>query len=228
MDTLSPPIAATALRVSIRRVVMLTAVCGFVEIIGYSDAGNIYPAIMTGNTVQLGATAAAAQWSRFGLIAYAIGAFFIGCMIASLIRQHLRKPPLELGLMAILLLVAGFVRLHPSLRISVELPILALALGMQGETISRFGAVSLQTLVVTNNMVKFSDSFVGRFLVSADRRTKRPELAEVILPGLAWLTYSLAAALGAFVAQHVVFPLLVPAILLIAITADLLFSPERQ
>ncbi len=223
----TPPVPTAALGVSVRRVAMLTTVCGFVEVIGYADASNIYPAIMTGNTVQLGWSLAAGQWSRFGLIGYAIGAFFIGCMIASVIRRHLRHPPVELVLMAILLVAAGFVRLHPALRIPVELPMLALALGMQGETVSRFGAVSLQTLVVTNNMVKFSDAFVGRFFTRGNARGKRPELVEVLLPGLAWLTYSLAAAAGAIVARHMLLPFLVPAALLILITVDLLLVPEK-
>ncbi|WP_347557074.1 YoaK family protein [Robbsia sp. KACC 23696] len=216
----------TALHVSIRRVVMLTMVCGLVEVIGYTDAANIYPAIMTGNTVQLGSTLANAQWSRFGLLCYAIGAFFIGCFIASLIRRHLRRPPLELALMAVLLVGAGFVRTHAALRVMIELPMLALALGMQGETVSRFGAVSLQTLVVTNNMVKFSDAVVGRFLSRRASTEKRPDLAEVLLPGLAWLTYALAAALGALTAHWIAFPLLVPALLLVVITADLLHGPQ--
>lgn len=35
---------------------------------------------------------------------------------------------------------------------------------MQCETIARFGGVSLQTLVVTNNIIKFSDAITGRFI----------------------------------------------------------------
>lgn len=218
--------AALPLRVNVRRVVALTTVCGFVEVIGYKDAGGIYPAIMTGNTVQLGWSLAQQAWPRFALLAFAIGAFFVGCMIASLIRRHLKRPPLELCIMAVLLVVAGVVRGNPALRVPVEIPLLALALGMQGETISRFGAVSLQTLVVTNNMVKFSDTFVGRYL--SDKSTeKRPSLADVLLPGLAWLTYSLSAAAGAIVASLVSEPLIIPALILVFITLDLIRLPDR-
>jgi uncharacterized membrane protein YoaK (UPF0700 family) len=227
MDMSSSPLATLPLHVSVRRVVALTTVCGFVEVIGYKDAGGIYPAIMTGNTVQLGWSLAQGAWSRFSVLAFAIGAFFIGCMIASLIRRHLKRPPLELCMMAVLLVVAGVVREHPALRVSVELPILALALGMQGETISRFGAVSLQTLVVTNNMVKFSDTFVGRYFGGKNGKLKRPDLREVLLPGLAWLTYSLAAAVGAIAAGLVSEPLIIPALLLVLITLDLVRLPDR-
>jgi uncharacterized membrane protein YoaK (UPF0700 family) len=227
MDISASQATTLPLHVSARRVVALTTVCGFVEVIGYKDAGGIYPAIMTGNTVQLGWSLAQGAWSRFTLLAFAIGAFFFGCMIASLIRRHLRRPQLELCIMAVLLVVTGLVREHPALRIPVELPMLALALGMQGETISRFGGVSLQTLVVTNNMVKFSDAFIGRYLCGKSPKNKRPALAEVLLPGLAWLTYSLAAAVGAIVAGVVSEPLIFPALLLIVITLDVIRNPER-
>lgn len=227
MDMAVAPPAALPLRVNVRRVVALTTVCGFVEVIGYKDAGGIYPAIMTGNTVQLGWSLAQQAWSRFALLAFAIGAFFIGCMIASLIRRHLKRPPLELCIMAALLVIAGVVRGYPALRVPVELPILALALGMQGETISRFGAVSLQTLVVTNNMVKFSDTFIGRYFGGRETKEKRPSLADVLLPGLAWLTYSLSAAVGAIVAGLVSEPLIIPALILVFVTLDLIRLPDR-
>ncbi|WP_459714167.1 YoaK family protein [Paraburkholderia sp. 2C] len=207
--------------------IALTTVCGFVEVIGYKDAGGIYPAIMTGNTVQLGWSLAQGAWSRFSLLAFAIGSFFIGCMIASLIRRHLKRPPLELCMMSVLLIATGVVRQHAALRIPVELPLLALALAMQGETVSRFGAVSLQTLVVTNNMVKFSDAFVGRYFGRHGPADKRPALAEVLLPCLAWLTYSLAAAAGALAAGQMSEPLIIPALLLVLITLDLIRLPDR-
>jgi len=227
MDMSSMPMTTLPLRVNVRRVVALTTVCGFVEVIGYKDAGGIYPAIMTGNTVQLGWSLAQGAWSRFALLAFAIGAFFIGCMIASLIRRHLKRPPLELCIMAVLLVIAGIVRENPALRVPVELPLLALALGMQGETVSRFGAVSLQTLVVTNNMVKFSDTFIGRYFSGKSAKEKRPSLADVLLPGLAWLTYSLSAAVGAIVASLVSEPLIIPALILVFVTLDLVRLPDR-
>jgi uncharacterized membrane protein YoaK (UPF0700 family) len=220
--------AVLPFHVSVRRVIALTTVCGFVEVIGFKDAGGIYPAIMTGNTVQLGLSFVQGAWSRFALLGYVIGSFFVGCMIASVIRRHLRRPPLELCIMAAVLVVTGLVREHPALRIPVELPLLALALGMQGETVSRFGAVSLQTLVVTNNMVKFSDAFVGRYFVGKHAKSERPDLAEVWLPGLAWLTYSLAAAAGAAAAGLVSMPLIFPALLLLVVTIDLVQLPDAK
>jgi uncharacterized membrane protein YoaK (UPF0700 family) len=217
----------TPLAVSIRRVVTLSAVAGYVEVIGFLDVGGIYPAIMTGNTVQLGLTIARSQWSRFSLIAFAVGLFFLGGMIASLIRRHLRRPAVELLFMAVLLAIAGIVRLHAPARIAVELPLLALALAMQGETIARFGGLALQTIVVTNNMVKFSDALVGRYLSGwrgGPSLEKRPELKEVLLPGLAWLSYSIGAGSGAIADTWFRLPLLVPAVVLAFVVGDILWA----
>lgn len=227
--------AETSLVVLLRRVAGLSAIAGYVEVIGFKDFGGIYPGIMTGNTVQLGLTLAKEQWARFGTIGFAVGLFFIGGMISSLVRWHARRPPLELVLMAGLLIVAGAVRLlHPA-QPMFELPLLALAMAMQGETISRFGGVSLQTIVVTNNMVKFSDALVGRYLIPATRRppaagqaaAKRPELKEVLMPGLAWLSYSIGAGAGAVLTDLFRFPLAVPAVLLVLIVCDLMSTRLR-
>jgi uncharacterized membrane protein YoaK (UPF0700 family) len=215
---------APSLAVALRRVIALSLVAGYVEVIGYTDVGGIYPAIMTGNTVQFGLTLATAQWERFALLAFAIGLFFVASIISALIRRRLKHPPYELIIMAATLAVADFIRLDPALRIAVELPLLALAMAMQGETISRFGGVSLQTIVVTNNMVKFSDALVGRYLVkptAGSTVAKHPDLKEVLMPGLAWLSYSIGASAGAILAVMFWLPLLLPALALILITIDL-------
>ncbi len=222
-----PSPASLPLAASVRRVAALSLVAGYVEVIGYMDVGGIFPGIMTGNTVQFGLTLARAQWARFGLIGLAIASFFLGGIIGSLIRRHLRRVPLELLLMAALLIAASVVRLRAPVRIPVELPLLAVAMAMQGQTISRFGGVSIQTIVVTNNLVKFTDALVGRYL-SGPRGTRPPNAEpawqEVLLPGLAWRSDRIGAAAGATMAGLVALPLLLPAAILACVVVDLLKS----
>lgn len=219
------PNTASPLAASIRHVVGLSAVAGCVEVIGYMDCGGIYPGIMTGNTVQLGLTSVTAQWTRFDLIAFAVASFFVGGVVASLVRRRLRRPAIELLFMAALLVVASVARLHVPARLAIELPLLAVAMAMQGEAISKFGGVSIQTIVVTNNMVKFTDALVGRYLTRRGGRADAGALVgldEVLLPGLAWLTYSIAAGCAAFAATRFEFPLLIPAVILPFVSWDLL------
>ena len=216
---------------NIFRVTLLTAVSGFVEVTAFMDCDQLYASIMTGNTVQLGMNLANGNWMKFGLFAYAITLFFLNCTIASLIRRHLARPAMELVIMAGVLVLASVARLHPQTNLALELPLLSLALAMQGETISRFGAVSLQTLVVTNNIIKFCDAFTGRFI---SRRFLEktgglvPALDEVLLPGLAWLTYITSAGLAAIVHGIDRFFLLLPACLVVLVAADLQTEEKRN
>lgn len=216
---------------AIRRVVALSAIAGLIEVVGYMDFGGIYPGIMTGNTVQLGSAVATSQWARAGLIGFAVGLFFAGGIISSLIKRRLHRPAIELILMAVVLLIASLVRMQAHARLPFELPLLALAMGMQGETLSKFGGVAIQTIVVTNNMVKFTDAVVGRYL-SGSRKARAPHsvpsLEEVLLPGLAWFSYSFGAGVGAVSAVWFKFPLLLPAALLVLTAWDLLAEKQRS
>ncbi|MCY0386484.1 YoaK family protein [Robbsia sp. Bb-Pol-6] len=219
---------APPLFVSLRRVIALAAIAGYVEVIGFLDIGGVYPGIMTGNTVELGLTFARGQWPRFLLIGLAVALFFIGGIVASLLKRHLRRPGVELVVAAAVLVAASVVRLRAGAGVPLELPLLGLAMAMQGETVSTFGGVSIQTIVVTNNMVKFSDALVGRYLSGWFGRRpgeKVPSLGEVLLPGLAWLFYGLAAGVGAL-AAGLRLPLLAPAALLVLVAGDLLLTGQ--
>ncbi|MGI4983298.1 MAG: YoaK family protein [Janthinobacterium lividum] len=225
----APSPAAPSLFVSLRRVIALAAIAGYVEVIGFLDIGGIYPGIMTGNTVQLGLTFARGQWPRFYLIGFAVALFFLGGIIASFLKRHLRRPAVELVVVALVLVVASVVRLRAGAGVPLELPLLGLAMAMQGETISKFGGMSIQTIVVTNNMVKFSDALVGRYVSGWFGRRQgevAPALADVLLPGCAWLFYSLAAGAGALAAGALRLPLLAPAALLVLVACDLLYTGQ--
>ncbi|NVN02739.1 MULTISPECIES: YoaK family protein [Asaia] len=215
MTIASPPPAAHApgpdkkgeesLAVLLRRVMCLTFVVAVVEVTTYIDVGGIYPGIMTGNTVQLGRAVALHHWSNAASIGLAVGLFFLGCICASLIKKFLSWPYWGLLIMAVILFIVSFVRLEPALRLPVELPLVALALGIQGETLAKFGGVALQTIVVTNNIVKFAEAFTGRYLLFWMGRIrnsdKRPALKEVALPACSWITYVLSAMIGAWIGQ---------------------------
>jgi uncharacterized membrane protein YoaK (UPF0700 family) len=211
-----------------RRVLCLGLVAGYVDALGFLDLNGIYTAAMTGNTVQLGVTFAQAQWPHFLLVAGTLGAFFVGGVISSIIKRHLPKPAMELVIMAGLLLAAQVVRLvHPGL-VPVELPLLAISMAMQGETVSRFGGLSIQTIVVTNNILKFADGLVGRY-VSWHRQTPgsksdRANLGEVVVPGTAWFSYIAGAAGCALAVTAFRLPLLLPAAVLVLTACDLLLT----
>ena len=135
--------------------------------------------------------------------------------------------------MAILLLAATPVRATANNAIPFELGLLAVAMAMQGETISRIGTVSIQTVVVTNTLVRFADTFVARFLSApaapeGQGGHSQPAATEIAIPGCAWASYSIGACAGAVGTVAVRAPLLFPIFVLILLVADMLFHPESQ
>lgn len=216
--------------IPVRRVLGLGLVAGYVDALGFIDLGGVYTAAMTGNTTQFGISIVRADWGHLQLIALTLGSFFGGGLVSSLIRRHLRHPPIELLLMAALLAVTQTVRWANPHLISVELPLLAVAMAMQGETVSRFGGLSVQTIVVTNTILKFADALVGYVTAAVIQlRTgawpqKSTALVDVLTPGTAWLAYTLGAGGGAAAARFLFAPFLVPIIILALTSWDLVYS----
>ncbi len=214
--------------IPVRRVLLLGSVAGYVDAFGFIDLNGMYTAAMTGNTVQLGIALSRQHWPTFLLIAFTIASFFCGCLIASLIRRHLRRPPVELFIMAGLLATTEAVRWRLSHLATVELPLLTIAMAMQGETVSRFGGLSIQTIVVTNNVVKCADALVGYLgerisrLRHGSNAALRIDIDQVIAPGSAWLAYMAGAAGGSAAAMSLPAPLIIPIVLLMLTAADLL------
>ena len=233
IDEIRTDLARTRLaRTLIRRTVGLGFVAGFVNTVGFFDL-HVYPGIMTGNTVQLGIAMARSDWHLFRLTALTIASFFVGGIAGSLIRRHLRRPPLELIVMAALLLTATAVRTWVNNAIPLELGLLAMAMAMQGETISRIGTVSVQTVVVTNNLLHFADALVGRFVL-APAATKEQDThssataTEIAIPGCAWASYSIGACSGAFAIVTMRAPLLFPILVVVLLAADMLLHIDGK
>jgi len=117
--------------------------------------------------------------------------------------------------------------------IPLELGLLAMAMAMQGETVSRIGTVTVQTVVVTNNLLHFADALVGRFL-SAPAATvgqgthPRPTATEVAIPGCAWASYSIGACAGALAIVTVRAPLLFPILVVVLLVVDMLLHAESK
>ena len=139
-----------------RRILSLALVAGYVDALGFFDLNEIYTAAMTGNTIQLGIAFVHEQWAQLAVVGTTLGAFFCGALFSSFIRRRLPHAAWVLLIMAPLLLAAQAVRLFAPNPAAIELPLLAAVMAMQGETISRFGGVAIQTVVVTNNLLKFA------------------------------------------------------------------------
>ena len=206
----SPSTPTGRLAQPIARAALLSAAAGFVEIIGYLDFSGLYPGIMTGNTVQFGYAVISRDWTlgaSFGLV---LALFFCGCLCGAIAKRVMPSRWQMLLAIAAVVAVADLSRHAAALYMRVELPLLALAMAMQGETIASFGGQSIQTIVVTTNIVKCADALIG-VASAAVRRSGEATAAlrTAALPGCAWLGYSGGVVAGALARRDTPHPLLI-------------------
>ena len=204
----------------IRRIICLGLVGGYLNAIGFLDLGGLYPAAMTGNTTQLGLAIVKLEWSRVFLIGSTILCFFAGGMLSGILQRVLVHPALELLLMIVMVILVQIVRVEVSDPMPWELPLLAFTLAMQGETVTRFTGSTLQTVVVTNTLLKFGDGLVGRYIKYS--AGDRAPIENVAIPGTAWLSYLAGAGLGVLASLYLSYPLVPSLIILTVLAIDIL------
>lgn len=207
-----------AFSLTLRRLVCLGLVGGYLNAIGFIDLGGLYPAAMTGNTTQLGVAIVKFEWMRVFLIGSTVFCFFMGGILSSYLQRAIVHPSLELVLMIVVVSAAQFVRMVTNDPVPWELPLLACGMAMQGETLSRFSGSSIQTIVVTNTLLKFADALVGRYL--RYDKARRTSLVDVIVPGSAWTAYLIGAGSGVVASMFLQYALLPAIVLLGALSLD--------
>jgi uncharacterized membrane protein YoaK (UPF0700 family) len=190
---------------------LLCLIAGYVDIIGYMELGGVFAANMTGNSVLLVLAAARGEGFRAASYLMTLAAFLGGAIVASFLRRKTGRPVWPLVGAAVLVLVAALVAMPQP----PQLVILAIAMGLQGAAITRFGPTSLQTVVVTGTMIRLADN-----LVDQARSGGGSARSATMLDALAWLTYIAGAAL-AMVAEHVMaHPLILGAVALFAVAIE--------
>jgi uncharacterized membrane protein YoaK (UPF0700 family) len=221
--------ADEGLAVPARRVTSLALIAGYINAVGVMHLNGIYVGAMTGNSVQFGVTVAGGKWPSLAVILATVWSFFVGGLISSYARRRLAHPAFELVIMAGLVLVAQLSCSNLNNPLIFELPLLVIAMAMQGETISRFGGLSIQTLVMTSNLLKLADALVGRYVCDvSDWQEQVPSRSEVVLPACAWVGFAFGATAGALATLHLTLPLLLPVLLLLGVASDMVATEIRR
>mgnify|MGYP006077564821 CR=1 FL=1 len=153
---------------------LLAALAGYVDAIGFIQIGGFFVSFMSGNSTRLavGLMHDATDWMRAaGLIA----AFFLGVIAGSLTgRLARRRHRAVLGLVALLLTLgaatggAGWAM--PSALL------LALAMGAENATFERDGEVRVALTYMTGTFVKAGQRIAGA-LLGEDRKAWLPHMA---------------------------------------------------
>lgn len=160
---------------------LLCFIAGFVDAVGYVDLGGVFAANMTGNTVLLAMSMAQGQWANTVVYIITLASFSAGVAVAYLLEaRHIRVP-----LLIEAALIAAVAILAPDK--TIALIMLAAAMGLQAASMTRFGTVTISTVVVTSVIVRIVEGTISR--------NKPPDIA-LTMPVLAaaWLAYAIGAA----------------------------------
>jgi len=210
---------------SLARVGLLCLVAGMVDAYGYMTLGHVFAANMTGNTVLLAITAVEGELAASVNYVLTICAFTSGAVLGAVLRRASGRPYVPLLLAAFLLAAISLGALNRQ----AMLGLIAIVMGLQAASISKFGATSLQTIVITGPIVRLAEGLVDLLWVGKGANTR--EAAEASAHnGLAWITYGVGAALGAAAVGLAGTPLVlaVPAGLLLAAAVELAAEPQGR
>ena len=183
---------------------ILAIVAGYADAVGFLAFGA-FAGAMTGNTVLLGIALAGADFGAAAQSAVIILSFLAGVAASAVLG---RKLPLVaiLGIEAVAIIAAALIA--PL----VAAPVLAFAMGLQNATMTRFAGANLNTVVLTGNLQKMVQGFLGRFAGST--KPPKSEAAESAMIGGLWIAYLGGVVAGALAHHWIAYPLL-PVVLLL-------------
>ncbi|HET8668034.1 MAG TPA: YoaK family protein, partial [Terriglobales bacterium] len=146
-------------------------VAGFVDATGYMLLSHIYTSNMTGNSIELSMHFIDGRWSEVLRRGWPVLMFVCGLVLSAIVtevcvrREFLSFSAITLGLEATLIAIfihfGGSAFYHGEIHTSslwnfnFLVALLAVAMGLQNQTITKIGALSLYTTHVTGTLTKF-------------------------------------------------------------------------
>jgi uncharacterized membrane protein YoaK (UPF0700 family) len=227
-------------RVDVRRVTMLlAAVAGWTDAVGFLVLFGLFTAHMSGNTTHLGVSIGEGDWSdavtRFFPIPVFVVGIVVGAVALEVIHHRRQRSGVAILLLAEAALLAGFMALgkvladwrvlEPNSAAFFLLATLAtLSMGLQTATLRRVGRVTVHTTFISGMLTQFSVLSVRLYL--ARRNLTGPDeqvdphatRVRIRLLGLIWLCYLAGGVVGAWVQTELgFFALCGPVLVLVAL-----------
>jgi len=193
---------------------VLTALAGYVDALGFLRLGGLYTSFMSGNTTQFAVYVGEADWNRTLLPLWLVAAFLVGAILGSVVA--IRVPdrwatPSVLAFETILIAAAlaiGLLSPEPS---GASLAIAA-AMGAQNAVLARVKGFRAGTTFVTGALFSF-----GQKIAEALTRTGSP--FGWAGDGVVWLSLLVGALCGALAYRAVNLYALVPPALVAGLLA---------
>ena len=191
--------------------VLLAALAGYVDSIGFLQLGGLFVSFMSGNTTRMAAGLAQGDWRLAGTAGLILLLFVIGAMAGALVasgggrRPRARVLAVEAALLLAAALAAGMGR--PVIAVTC----MVVAMGLENAVFLRNGQVGVGLTYMTGALVR-----IGHTLAAALRGGS---LRDVVPPLMLWGGLTGGAILGALVFSTVGLVALYPAAGLAAVLA---------
>lgn len=201
--------------------VLLTAVAGYVDAIGFLTLGHLFVSFMSGNSTQFAVNAAQGKWRDAALAGAIVGLFVAGVIAGRIIAIALKRwhAPVILLSEAALLVVVQTNLLSGPLAITP----LTIAMGLQNAALNRTPEGEISPTYVTGSLVHFGEKLVDSAFGIRPRGEWLPYL-------LLWAGMFFGAGIGAFAHRSMgVTALIAPvAVLLVMAAASLRSHPASD
>lgn len=170
--------------------VVLAALAGFIDAIGFLRSGGLFVSFMSGNSTRLGVDLVAAG-PIAALAALLIGSFVVGVVLGSLVgsRWPARRKGLVLLLVSLIIACSALIETTGGGAVAMLVP-LALAMGVVNNVFQRDGDVTIGVTYMTGALVRFGQR-LSDALRGGDRWAWCPFL-------LLWSGLVAGAVVGAF------------------------------
>lgn len=169
---------------------LMTGSAGYVDAVGYAQAGGLYLSFMSGNTTRLGTALAALNLHVLLGTAMVICAFVIGAVAGTLVVEAPVRRPMLAVLGVEIALLCGALALVAAGSLMPPLFLISIAMGMQNSAHQVVLGADVGKSFVTGTLFSF-----GQSLVAAAKGRVRPMACAIY--GLSWLTFIAGVALGA-------------------------------
>lgn len=204
--------------------ILLTALAGYVDAIGYLTFAKIYTANMSGNSVAVGIGLGGANWPQFAERIWPVALYVVGIFAGRILievggRKKVRRIA-SVGFALEIILIGLTITTADSKVASVAL--LACAMGLQNAILTHFSSLTVHTGFVTGTLVRMSEELVryGAWLWDGGKLAQSPgqtcfRTGCALL--LVWCGYVAGAALGAIALWRFSIPALVAAVVLLVV-----------
>ncbi|GLS44508.1 YoaK family protein [Methylobacterium brachythecii] len=194
---------------------MLTALAGFIDAIGFIRLGGLYTSLMSGNTTQLAVAIGHGEGQHALLPFLLILAFLVGAVmggaIAALAPERWATPAiLAFETIAV---ASAFLSAHEQLRLGTAALFLSLAMGTQNAVLAHIQGFRAGTTFVTGALFSFGQKIA---LALAGRGTRFGWAGD----GLVWLALMVGAVAGTVAHTHYdIDALAIPAVIMAVLAA---------